>query len=254
MLMLPRSVLTRMWSPSCVGTEPVKSEVRRLSAWVGLGGAGSRRAEALTATISTAASDAARNPPKGACTLRREIPVVTVPRLPTRLELFTRADIANGRGALQADVGVGIFLHALAEHVSGMSVGIHLALGGQITQRIDGLDPYSGILVFHQGVKQSLANHFLRPCAIQRFKRLEAHRGIAVLANRAAKSSANIGIIAAGAETFDGIEPNIGAELLATGEDIEQHSFHIVVVNRALDHNGLLGLELQLHASGTLAA
>ena len=141
-----------MWSPSCVGTEPVKSEVRRLSAWVGLGGAGSRRAEALTATISTAASDAARNPPKGPCTLRREIPVVTVPRLPTRLELFTRADIANGRGALQADVGVGIFLHAFAQDVRGMSVGVHLALGGQITQRIDGLDPHSGILVFHQSV------------------------------------------------------------------------------------------------------
>src|SRR5271154_4791912 len=150
MLMLPRSVLTRMWSPSCVGTEPVKSEVRRLSGWVAFGSIGLRRAEALAAMSNTEARDVASNPLKGFRKSRRVIRAVKLPRIATYLEFFARANIANGRGTLQANVRVGIFLHSLAQHVCRVAIGIHLALGSHIPQRIDGLDPDTGILVLHK--------------------------------------------------------------------------------------------------------
>src|SRR5208282_139214 len=123
MLMLPRSVLTRMWSPSCVGTEPVKSEVSRLSGWVVFGSIGLRRAEALAAASrTTAARDAARIPPKGLRKSRCVIRAIKLPRTVLCLEFFAWADIANRRGALQADVRVGILLHSLAKHFRRVTV------------------------------------------------------------------------------------------------------------------------------------
>ena len=73
------------------------------------------------------------------------------------LEFLARADIANGRGALQTNVSIGIFLHSLAEHISRMAVGIHLALGGHIAQRVDGFDPDAGILVLYKGVERTIS-------------------------------------------------------------------------------------------------
>jgi len=119
-----------------------------------------------------------------------------------------------------------------------MSVGIHLALGGQITQRIDGLDPHSGILVFHQAssnVWRTISCDPAPSSASSAFRRTAALRSLRTARQRAARIS---GSLLRGAETFDGIEPNIGAELLAAGENIEENTFHVVVSTVPFDHNG----------------
>ena len=117
---------------------------------------------------------------------------------------------------------LGSFCIRSRKHVHRVIVGIHLAVGGHIAQRVHGFDAHTGILVIHQCVEQCLANHFLRARAIERFDCLQPDGSVAILANRSAQRRSNFGIVAARAQAFHRIQPNIGAEALAAVEYVQQ--------------------------------
>src|ERR1700728_345569 len=163
MAMLPRFAFPLRWSPSCTAIVPFRSEVRRWSDWAESGEGRWCRAEALAATNSTAARETDRIRGTGLRKLRWLVRAFIRSRI---LEFLARADVADGCGALQANVRVRILLHALAEHVHAVIVGVHLAVRGHIAQRIHGFDAHAGILVIHQRIEQRLAGRFLRAGAV----------------------------------------------------------------------------------------